>query len=346
MLPLPLPNPARTAYLLDLSSLARAFFSTSPPVSSANGEPIAVTVAMVHRFVDIVIDHNPGFFAVCADQPTTIGDEEDPADARFARYWRARVWPEYKGGREPPGPEYDTQIDRLLEIFSAHRVPVFRRAALEADDFFGVLVPRLARLGLQVVIISRDHDLWQLLRGNTVVAWDGASTEVTTEADVIARYGVPPVMLPVVMALSGDGDEAPGLPGIGDERAAKLVARHVPAGMTDPGAALAKILERWRWETTGKGTPSKVGIALRDGYGTALLSLTLVLLREDIDQRPDVGPISLDLSDMRLGWTWDDADRIAALGDETDIARLRTCSDKPKAPLHPDLQSLMTTEAA
>ncbi len=328
MIPLPLVGPV--AYLLDLSSLARGLFETLPPASSEEGEPIAVTAAVALRLVRILAHHRPHFLAIAADPDgAETGEEEDPAAARQARYWRAGVWADYKAGRVPPGPEYDTQIARLIEIAQAHRIPVHRRAGMEADDWIGILAPKLARLGLRVVIVSKDHDLWQLLRGEQIVAWDGTSTEATTEADVVARYGVAPALLPVVMALAGDADEAPGLPGIGDKGAATLVGKHLLASGEPLGAAgmLDRILARWQWETTAKGQPSKIGRALRDGGPAARLSLRLVELRED------VAPVVLDLAEMRTGWSADDASRVRALGEVVDVAVLRNCPPRPKPAL-------------
>jgi len=323
--PLPLPDAPDVAYLLDLSSLARGLFETLKPMTTADGEPVVVTSAIVTRLVKILALHRPAFLGVCADCPTAIGDEESPEDARRRRYWRAREWPGYKAGREPPGPEYDTQIDRLFDIFHAHRIPVFRAAGFEADDFFGALVPKLRRLGLRVLIVSKDHDLWQLL-GRGVGVWDGVSTDCYFSRDVEAKYGVPPGWLAALLALAGDGDEAPGLPGVGLARAAKLIARHVPqeGAPLDAAGVVERVLARWQWETTAAGKLSKVGEALRAGGELARLSLRLVELRE-------AGvPVVLDLSEMRVGWGEDDAERIRALGAELSIADMRAVAAQPK----------------
>lgn len=327
--PLPKPGVPDVAYLVDLSSIARGLFHVIPPSQTADGEPVAVTAAVTQRLVNILVKLRPAFLGVCADGATEVGDQETSEAARLRRYWRAALWPSYKAGREPPGPEYDTQIDRLIDICGAHRIPVFRRTGFEADDFFGALVPKLRRLGLRVVILSKDHDLWQLV-GPGVAAWDGdLGGELTVAADVVARYGVPPAWLPAVLALSGDGDEAPGLPGIADARAAQLLQRHAPkeGPILDARGLLERVLLRWQWEATASGKPSKVGIALRDGGELARLSLRLVELREE-----NV-PVELDLAELRVGWGDDDAQRVRALGAELSIAVLRECRGQPKRPL-------------
>lgn len=331
MMPLPLLGAPPVAYVVDLSSLARGLFETLPPSASPEGEPIAVTAAVALRLVRLIAQHRPAFLAICADGRTEIGDQQTPEEARLARYWRARIWPEYKAGRVPPGGEYDVQINRLIDICQAHRIPVFRRDGLEADDFVGMLAPKLHRIGLRVVIVSKDHDLWQLVRGEEIVCWDGSCTTATTAADVETTYGVPPAWLPALLALTGDGDEAPGLPGIGTKTAAALIVRHAQrerAGAPlDAAGVVERVLSRWQWETTAAGKPSKVGRSLQVGAELARLSLQLVELREDLVRYP------VDLAELRVGWSGADAERVRGLGEALDIAVLRACPARPKPPL-------------
>lgn len=316
--PLPLPGEPDVAYLLDLSSMARGLFETLPPMQTAIGEPVAVTAKVVERLVRLFRHHKPAFLAVCADMPTVL----DAAQ----RSWRASVWSEYKAGRTSPGPEYDIQIDRLLEILQAHRVPVFRAPTKEADDFFGALVPRLRRLGLRVVVVSKDEDLWQLL-GPGIMAWDGNSTAGIGPGDVEAKYGVPPVLLADVLALAGDGDEAPGLPGIGLKTAAALVLQHRPRDREPiPGETAGRAVERWQWKMGAKGKMTKIAESLRAGGDAARLSFRLVYLGEGED-------IPLDLGEMRVGWSVADAERIREIGAELSISELREVEDMPKPPL-------------
>lgn len=327
--PLPRPGAHDLAILVDLSSLARGLFHTLPPSQTEDGEPNAVTAAVALKLVQIIAKLSPAYLGVCADGPTAIGDEESPADARARRYWRAKIWPDYKAEREPPGGEYDTQITRLIEICHAHRIPVFRGPGMEADDYFGSIVPKLRALGLRVIIVSKDHDLWQLVRRG-VACWDGdLGGDLIDLRDVEKRYGVPAGWLPALLALAGDDDEAPGVPHVGADRAAALIQRH---GQTegeplDSAGVLDRVLSRWGWETTTKGKYTKVALALRDHAADARLSLRLVELREE-----NV-PVALDLAALRLGWDEGDAEEVRRLGDELSIAVLRSCPPRPKLPL-------------
>lgn len=345
MIPLPLPpgppGPAPVAYVVDLSSVARPLFHVLPPAQTEDGEPVAVTAAMALRLVRLIVDHHPAFLFVCADQPTAIGDQEDPADARRRRYHRARIWPGYKAERTPPGPEYDAQYERLLEILRAHEIPVLRGEGWEADDFAAQLAQTLAGLGMRVVVVSQDQDLWQCADGQDgaerIVIWDGKSTEATTAADVEAVYKVPAALLPVVMALAGDKDEAPGLDGIGFEKAAALVQRHRGEALA-VSATLERVLSRWQWEAKKSGQPSKIGEALRDGVDVARLSLRLVELpfqaEGSVCGLVTGGRLGWYLvAGGRLGWSEVSAHTVRRLGEELDIAILRCCEAMPKRPL-------------
>lgn len=166
-------------------------------------------VGVAVRLIYMTRELCPAFRGFSADGPTALGEEEDPRRA-FAGTGGPPSGPAH-GHRTPPGPEYDMQIERAQEIVHAHRIPVFRAPGLEADDFFGALVLRLLALELRVVIVSKDHDPWQLARKGVAI-WDGDfGHELTDVRDVERRYRVPPGWLAATLALAGNEDEAPAL---------------------------------------------------------------------------------------------------------------------------------------
>ena len=330
MFPLPIPG---AVYLVDLSSLTRGLYHVLPPAQNDAGEPIAVTAAVSLWLVNLLLDHKPAYLAFAADGATTPRDGETSEQTRMRRYRRTALWPDYKAGREPPGPEYDLQIDRLVEVLLAHRIPVFRGEGYEADDYIGAVVPKLADLGVPVVVVSKDHDLWQLVRNTKpaeVRVWDGSPKTFAIEVeDVVERYGVGPGWLPALFALAGDKDEAPGLPRVSDQRAKELLLRHTARAAPDLDAAgaLECVLAKWQWETNARGIPNAVGCALRDHADDARLGLKLTA---------DV-PVALDLSEMRVGWEESDAARVRAIGDEINVAVLRKCRRMEKPPMDEQL---------
>lgn len=287
--PSPLPAtllPARGTgfYILDLSSWARGIYegARAKDVPVDDPENDLVVRGVIRRLVDdVLVAMAPRFFAVAAD---IIGDEGG----------RRLLWPQYKAGRKPPGPGYARQIGVLLEIFAAHRIPVFQSMGYEADDYVAALAFRARACGERVVILSKDQDLWQLFEDAdpaAVLSWDVTGARVFTTADCERAYGVPPSKLVEVMALAGDGDEAPGIHGIGDKKAAAIITRH---------GSLETALTRWQWE---KG---KLSTWLRDGAAEARLSRQLVQLDTS-------APVHVDLQPLALGW--DETDTFAIWAD-------------------------------
>lgn len=96
---------------------------------------------------------------------------------------------------------------------------------VEGDDLVSIATDILAAHG-EVILVSNDHDLYQLL-GPNVRMYDPIKKKFYTEEDFVKAYGVPPARFPEIMAIMGDkGDDIPGIPGLGDKKAAKLIERH------------------------------------------------------------------------------------------------------------------------
>ena len=144
-----------------------------------------------------------------------------------------------------------------------------------------------------------------------VTHWDGvARSEATTAAGVFEKTGVGPGWLPALCAFAGERDEAPGLPGIGPERAVKLLFKYanVPEPL-DANGALERVLACWHKEVNAKGTPSKIGIAPQDNADLARRGLRLVKLSS-------AALMSIDLCELSVGWDAVDAEAVRALGEE------------------------------
>jgi DNA polymerase-1 len=302
--PLPEKGAADVLYIVDLSSWARGVYEAARPVVTSRGERVEVVRAVVSRLVRLLVDREPAFLAVAADM---VGQALQ----------RRSLWPDYKAGRPVPGEDYTTQIARLVEVLTAHRIPVYRGEGLEADDWIASLVARVRPLGLRVVVVSKDHDLWQLVDDKAgVVAWNGDADGAIGEAEVRARYhGLGPERLADLWALAGQSDEAPGVDRVGEKTAAALLAKR---------SGLEQVLERWDWEG---GT---LGPRLRDGAARARLGRELVTLRAD-------APLVFDLAALRVGWDEADAGRLRSLGDELGIDSMARVGAWTKQPLDEQL---------
>ncbi len=280
---LPAPGEPDACYLLDLSGWARGIHEVRRPLAGDH----VVSQSVVGRLVNLLLDQQPAYLAVAADTPGAT--------------WQNAIWHGYKAKRVDPGPAYDAEIETILRVLAAHRIPVFRAAGFEADDLLATTARRARGAGLRVVIVSRDHDLYQLCdEAGEIVIWDGTAETATGAPEVRARYGVGPELLADLMALAGDGDEAPGIAGVGEKTAAELLRKR---------GSLTEVLRKWDWESGARRA------RLRDGAAAAWMSRQLVTLREDV-------PIDFDLAEMAVGWGESDAVIIRQLGEELEIPRM------------------------
>jgi DNA polymerase-1 len=140
--------------------------------------------------------------------------------------WRHAAYPEYKSGRKPQDPELVSQWPLVKELTRAMGLPVICEPDTEADDLVAAYVEAAVARGLEVVVISNDKDLMQLVRGE---AGPGSVRQLVDRdhagpAEVRERFGVGPERLGDLLALMGDKSDAiPGVPGVGPKKALRLL---------------------------------------------------------------------------------------------------------------------------
>ncbi|MGI8808609.1 MAG: 5'-3' exonuclease [Acidimicrobiales bacterium] len=226
--------------------------------------------------------------------------------------FRNDMWPGYKSSAGVPA-ELLAQFPLLEEALGTLGVTVFPMVELEADDALAAAAataaadPRVE----QVVIMTPDKDLAQMVLGTRVVQFDRRAKVFTDEAGVKAKYGVLPESIPDWLALVGDSaDGFPGLPGWGKTSASAVLARYFH---------IEEIPEHhFRWDVTVRGA-SRLAAALNEQRDLALLFRDLATLRSeakviaDVDELRWQGPAD-GLGDMatRLR-AWRFTDRVAAL---------------------------------
>lgn len=311
-----------TCILVDLSGWSRPAFEMLPPEYLDSGERIEVTRFVVTKLVKLLTDEKPTHLAFCADTSGPV--------------WQTDLWPGYKLGRKPPGPEYERQHDRIIEILRLHEIPVYRAPGFQADDCVAAAVAAILEHsagcsicegsgepcdcndGLpidRVVLATKDRDWWQLIsearhhdgaRRVPVTVFDG--TKRIGIPEVIERFGVAPRLVGDVLALMGDKDEAPGIEGIGLKTASALIKRH---------GSLVAVLAGWESE---KG---KLRERLRDGAASAILSRELVGLRADT-------PIEFDSWALRVGWGEDAAAALRLMAIDLQLGRMADVEAFPK----------------
>ncbi len=202
--------------LLDGHSLAfRAWFALQDAnlVTSSGQETQAVYgfAGMLGRLLD---DHSPAGIAVAFDrgEPT----------------FRDELEAEYKAGRAPTPDTLHEQVNLIRRMVELMGIPVVELPGYEADDVLATLATRLEAAGEDVIVVTGDRDTYQLVSDPHVkVLYNrrGVTDYVLyDESGIEERTGVRPEKYPVLAALRGDpSDNLPGVPGVGEKTAAKLV---------------------------------------------------------------------------------------------------------------------------
>ncbi len=226
--------------------------------------------------------------------------------------FRNDLWPGYKSSAGMPE-ELLAQFPLLEEALGTLGVVVFPMVELEADDALAAAAttasadPRVE----QVVVMTPDKDLAQVVSGTRVVQFDRRAKAFTDEAGVKAKYGVSPESIPDWLALVGDSaDGFPGLAGWGKTSASAVLAKY---------RHIEDIPEHhWRWDVTVRGA-ARLAAALNEQRDLALLFRDLATLRRDAPVLADVDDLRWQgpgdgLGDMvtRLR-AWRFTDRLAAL---------------------------------
>jgi DNA polymerase I len=264
--------------LLDGHSLAfRAFFALPSDLQTTTGQLTNVVYGFTTMLVKLFGDFSPDRIAVCFD----LGR---PA-------YRHDVYDGYKANRRTTPDDFSSQMPLVREVLAALRIPVVEVAGYEADDLIATLVREAREERLPVLVVTGDRDALQLIDDaadvRVMMTRRGITdTAIYDEAAVQERYGVPPERYIDVASLRGDpSDNLPGVPGVGDKTATKLVQTYGTAEEVVAHAA----------EQRGKLKENLLA------HGSDVLrNKQLMRLRDDV-------PLPVGVRDLRMG-TWDRAE--------------------------------------
>ena len=204
--------------LLDANSLAyRAFFALPTDMATASGQVTNAVFGFTSMLVNLLKDHRPDGLAAAFDRPEPTFRHEVVAD--------------YKANRAEAPDILRQQIGLVRQVVDTLRVPLLEVPGYEADDVIATLATQARDRGDDVIIVTGDRDTFQLVEDPHVrVLYNrrGVSDYVLLdEAGVRERTGVSPATYPEYAALRGDpSDNLPGVPGIGEKTAAKLLNEH------------------------------------------------------------------------------------------------------------------------
>jgi len=198
-------------YLVDgYSNIFRAFYAIRD-LSSSKGEPTNAVYGFVQMLRKLLREEDPHYVGVAMDVagPTV----------------RNELYEDYKAHRKPMPEDLRPQIPWIRKALEAYRIPILEFERYEADDVLGTVARRAEAAGYDVVLVSADKDLMQLVTDHISLYHTGRD-KLYDPALVEEDFGVPPERVVDALALIGDtSDNVPGVPGIGKVGARKLVSQ-------------------------------------------------------------------------------------------------------------------------
>ncbi len=230
----PAPHSARLLLLDTYGLIYRGFFAL-PPMTTPDGTPVNAVYGLVMMLNRIIADERPTHVIAAFDRGL-------PAE-------RLALFPGYKAQRDSMPDDLRAQFPLVRDVFSALDIPILEVEGQEADDVIATLARQAEELGEETFVITGDLDLLQIVDAHTTVLTQrkGISDVVryTPEA-VVARFELTPAQLADYRGLKGDpSDNLPGIPGIGEKTAIKLMkaAGSLDALLAQPSLAGSPRLE-------------------------------------------------------------------------------------------------------
>ncbi len=204
--------PRPRLYLIDGSGyIFRAYYAIRP-LSTRAGVPTNAVVGFAKMLGKLIKE----------EQPHLLGIAFDTREKSF----RHELYEAYKANRDVPPEDLAPQFDLIFELVHAMDIPSLAVPGYEADDVLATLAHKAVDMGYDIVLVSGDKDLMQLV-GPHVAMFDPMKDKHYGPAEVEERFGVPPEHVLDVLALSGDtSDNIPGVPKVGPKSAAKLVSEY------------------------------------------------------------------------------------------------------------------------
>ena len=222
------PPPAAPAdpmrlYLVDGSGyIFRAFHALPPLARKVDGLPVGAVSGFCNMLWKFLADHGQGNDAKDFKSPTHLAVIFDKSEKTF----RTQMYDQYKAHRPPPPDDLIPQFPLVREATRAFGVPALELEGYEADDLIATYARQAAAGGAQVVIVSSDKDLYQLVN-EQICLLDPVKDKKICRAEVIEKFGLGPEHVVDIQALAGDSvDNVPGAPGIGIKTAAQLLAEY------------------------------------------------------------------------------------------------------------------------
>lgn len=254
-------NKRPTLYLIDGSAyIYRAFFAL-PALNNSKGLQTNAVYGFMTTLLKIIREHRPDGLIVAFDEKgPTLRHEE---------------FKEYKAQRPPMPDGMKAQIPYIHRAVEALNIPAVKQVGYEADDLIGTLARQAERAGHDVIIVTGDKDMLQLITPHVRI-YDPVKDKWSSDAECIAKFGVEPARVVEIMGLMGDSsDNIPGVKGIGEKTAMKLIAQF---------GTIDELLRR-----LDEVTPTRIKTLLTEQADNARLSRKLATIdtQSPVDFQPE-----------------------------------------------------------
>lgn len=206
----------RLLIVIDGNSLMHRAFHAIGDLDDGRGNPTNAIYGFAGMLLKVLAAHEPTHLAVAFDMhgPT----------------FRHERYAAYKGTRKPTDEALIPQFPRLKEMLRQMGIPILEVPSYEADDILGTMARLCEERGMPALLVTGDRDALQLVTERTHVLYTKRGITDTVEFDpgtVLAQYGVTPAQVPDLKGLMGDSsDNIPGVPGVGEKTALKLLAQY------------------------------------------------------------------------------------------------------------------------
>ena len=268
------------------------FVFISRPLINSKGQNTSAAYGFTSALLKLIEEHSIEHIAV-------VFDVMEPGGT-----FRDEMYAEYKAHRDPPPEDLLANLPFIKELVNAFDIPVIEQGGVEADDVIGTLALRAAEDGAEVVIVSPDKDFQQLLSDRISMfrpAYRGEAFDMITADSFREKFEVEPNQFIDILALMGDkADNVPGVHGIGEKGATKLIKEY---------GSVENLLDHAE-EVKGK----KAREGLMSQRKEAELSKALVTIKTDLD-------IELDWHKLRQSSP--DVQRLDAICAELEFGSLR-----------------------
>lgn len=249
--------------LIDGNAILHRAYHALPPLTTKRGEPINAVYGFISMLLRVIQDLKPTHIIVAFDR-------KEPT-------FRHKEYKEYQAHRPETDKSLVSQFEKAKRVVDAFGIPFYDKAGFEADDVIGTLAKQAEKKMEEIIIVTGDKDILQLVTKKTKVYLPvrGLSdAKLMEEKDVIEKLGVRPDQVDDYKALIGDpSDNYPGVPGIGPKTAIKLLSEYKTV------ENIYKNIDKIRESTAKK---------LKEGKDLAIVSQKLAEIVTNVSVKLDV----------------------------------------------------------